>query len=200
VCLLLLAGCGDDDSSGPTKNAALFEFNAFDNGGRTSRWPNLPIRVFLGNGVARPNEVNAWTSATGGVVTFVFVGSAAAAEIVYGFTNNTDFCGRTLITFEGDLIVAADVQVSRPIYRGPFCVRTVTHEAAHAVGFLSHTDDGGLMDDDGGNGVITPLAANVLRDLYLLPPGTEVIAQAKRLGERSKGGKRTMTFTYPVRR
>jgi hypothetical protein len=56
------------------------------------------------------------------------------------------------------------------------------------------------MDDDGGNGVITPLAANVLRDLYLLPPGTEVIAQAKRLGERSKGGKRTMTFTYPVRR
>jgi hypothetical protein len=56
LSLVLLVGCdNDDDNSGATKNAALFEFNAFDNGGRTSRWPNLPIRVFLGNGVARVN-------------------------------------------------------------------------------------------------------------------------------------------------
>jgi hypothetical protein len=202
LSLVLLVGCdNDDDNSGATKNAPLFEFNAFDNGGRTSRWPNLPIRVFLGNGVARMNEVTVWTAETGGVVTFSFVASAGAANITYDAgVGDPDLCGVTDIQFDGDLIVAASVHVNASIYRSAGCVRTVTHEAAHAIGFLTHTDDGGLMDDDGGNGQITPVVAQTLRDLYLLPPGTLVVAQTKQFGLRRPGGKRAMTFSYPVRR
>jgi hypothetical protein len=92
-----------------------------------------------------------------------------------------------------------EVQVSQAIYRGPQCVRTVTHETAHAIGFLGHTTDGGLMDDDGGDGEITPTVTQVLRDLYALPPGTLVSAQTKRLGLRRPGGRNVMTFVYPAR-
>ena len=102
-------------------------------------------------------------------------------------------------TDDGEL-TSADVEVSQSIYRGPQCQRTVTHETAHAIGFLGHTADGGLMDPDGGNGVITPLVAGVLRDLYHFPPGTRVSAETKRFGLRRPGGKNVMTFVSPVRR
>jgi hypothetical protein len=200
---LVLAGCGgDDDGSGPSGSGFLFDNNAQFNGGRTVRWPALPIRVFLGNGVATPGEVTVWTAETGGQVQFAFVGSASAAGIVFRSSSRTDICGETLIEFTDDgQITSAEVDVSGPIYRGPQCVRTVTHETAHAIGFLSHTDDGGLMDDDGGNGEITPPVAQMFRDLYSLAPGTVIGAQKPRpLGERRPGGRNTMRFVYPVRR
>jgi len=197
---LWLLGCGKDHGTGSTKNAPLFEFNAQHNGGRTVRWRSLPVRVFLG-GAARPDEVNIWTAATDGAVTFAFVGSAGAANVRYGFRSGTDICGVTFVEFtdDGDF-TSAEVQVSQSIYRGPQCQRTVTHEAAHSIGFLGHTEDGGLMDPDGGNGAITSLDAGVLRDLYHLPPGTSVSAETKRFGLRRPGGKNVMTFVYPVRR
>ncbi len=196
---LWLLGCGNDNGTGATKNAPLFEFNAQNNGGRTIRWRNLPVRVFLGS-AARPDEVNTWTAATDGAVTFTFVGSAGVANVRFGFRSGSDICGVTYVEFtdEGDL-TSAEVQVSQPIYRGPQCQRTVTHETAHAIGFLGHTSDGGLMDADGGNGVITPLVTGVLRDLYHLPPGTTVSAETKRFGLRRPGGKNVMTFVSPVR-
>jgi hypothetical protein len=199
-----LAACGgDDDHSGPSGTGFLFENNAQFNGGRTVRWPSLPIRVHLGDGVARSHEVSIWTAETGGAVTFAFVGSPSAADITFRFRSGSDVCGVTLIEYSGDgRIVTADVQLSRAIYRGPQCVRTVTHETAHAIGFLSHTDDGGLMDDDGGNGEVTPPVAQMLRELYLLAPGTAVQALARRpfLERPRGGGGNTMTFVYPVRR
>ena len=200
LSLLVLLGCGKDHGTGATKNAPLFEFNAQENGGRTVRWPNLPIRVFLGNGVARADEVNVWTRATGGAVTFTFVGSGAGTNITFRFRSGTDICGVSTLEFtDGGELAFADVQVSQSIYRGPQCVRTVTHETAHAIGFLGHTSDGGLMDPDGGNGAITPLVGGVLRDLYSLPPGTLVSAETKRLGLRRPGGRNVRTFVYPVR-
>ena len=201
LSLVLLVACdNDDDPSGGTKNAPLFEFNASENGGRTVRWPNLPIRVFLGNGVARSNEVTVWTGATSGVVTFTFVGNAGAANVTYDTgVGDPGICGVTDILIDGDHIVAASVSVNASLYRSAGCVRTVTHEAAHGIGFLGHTDDGGLMDDDGGNGVITPLVGQVLRDLYLTAPGTLVVAQTKQFGLRRPTSKRGIRFTYPVR-
>jgi hypothetical protein len=93
------------------------------------------------------------------------------------------------------------VHVSQAIYRGPQCVRTVTHETAHAIGFLSHTSDGGLMDDDGGNGDITPPVSQMFRDLYSLAPGTVINVEKRRpLVERRAGGRNVMTFVHPVRR
>ena len=196
---LVSAGCSNDSGH---SNSFLYEHNAQFNGGRTVRWRSLPIRVFLGNGVASAGEVTAWTSATGGLVTFAFVGGAGGANIVFRFQGGTDVCGVTSVEFtdDGD-ITFADVAVSQSIYRGPQCVRTVTHETAHAIGFLSHTSDGGLMDDDGGNGDITPPVAQMFRDLYSLSPGTQVSAQRKRpLVERRSGGRNVMTFVHPVRR
>jgi hypothetical protein len=152
--------------------------------------------------VARTDEVNVWTAATGGVVTFTFVGSAGAADVTFAFSGRTDICGVTDILFdEGpSTIVSADIQVSQRFYRTSDCVRTVTHETAHAIGFLDHTANDGLMDPDGGTGQITPLVSGVLRDLYSLPPGTFVTAELRRLGLGRPGGRKAMTFIYPLRK
>jgi hypothetical protein len=199
---LLVLACGNDDGGGSGSSSFLFENNAQFNGGRTVRWAVLPIRVFLGNGVATPGEVTAWTAATGGLVTFTFVGSAGAANVSFGFRSGTDICGTTNIQYTDDgQITSATVLASRSIYRGPQCVSTVTHETAHAIGFLNHTSDGGLMDEDGGNGEITPPVSQMFRDLYSLPPGTVVSDQrTKPLVERRRGGRNVMTFIHPVRR
>jgi hypothetical protein len=196
---VLLVGCGHDHT-GATKNAPLFEFNAQQNNGRTIRWPALPIRVFLGVG-ARADEVNVWTSATNGAVTFVFVSSPAGADITFSPQSATDVCGVTFVDYdENGNMTAAETRLSQSIYRGPQCQRTVTHESAHAIGFLGHTSDGGLMDADGGNGTITPLVAGVLTDLYHLPPGTAVSSEAKAFGLGRPGGRTRLTFVYPVRK
>ena len=197
---LSLLGCGKDHS-GPSSNAPLYEFNASQNNGRTVRWPVLPVRVFLGGNVAQASEVNIWTQATNGAVTFAFVNSAAGANITFGFQSETDVCGVTFIEYDdaGNL-TSAETRVSQSIYRGPQCQRTVTHESAHAIGFLGHTSDGGLMDPDGGDGAITPLVAGVLTDLYHLAPGTQVSAEAKAFGLKRPGSRNHMTFTYPVRK
>ena len=196
---LLSVGCEKDKGH---SDSFLFENNAQFNDGRTVRWPNLPIRVFLGNGVASADEVTVWTAQTGGLVTFTFVGSPAGAGITFGFRGGDDICGTTDVEYTDDgQITSADVRVSQSIYRGPQCVRTVTHETAHAIGFLDHTSDGGLMDDDGGNGEITRPVSQMLRDLYSLAPGTVVSAERRKpLVQRRSGGRNTMTFIYPVRR
>ena len=198
---VLLLGCGKDHGTGSTKNAPVFEFNAQQNGGRTARWASLPIRVHLGNGVARANEVAIWTAATNGAVTFTFVSNPAAANITFAYRSGTDICGVTFVEFNDDgAFTAVGVQVSQSIYRGPQCQRTVTHESAHAIGFLGHTSEGALMDPDGGNGEITPLVVGVLTDLYALPPGTRVTAETTRFGLKRPGGKHVMSFVYPVRK
>ena len=197
---LSLLGCGKDHS-GPSSNAPLFEFNASQNNGRTIRWPVLPVRVFLGGNVAQASEVSIWTQATNGAVTFAFVNSAAGANITFGFQSQTDVCGVTFIEYDdaGNL-TSAETRVAQSIYRGPQCQRTVTHESAHAIGFLGHTSDGGLMDPDGGDGAITPLVAGVLTDLYHLAPGTQVSAEAKAFSLKRPGSRNHMTFVYPVRK
>lgn len=201
-----LAACGDK-KGGATASLAraeaefLFLHNAQFNDGRTVRWANLPVPVFL-NGVGTAGEVTAWTAASGGRVTFAFVGSAPGAGIAMRFRSGTEICGITTVDYddEGHLL-AADIRVSQSVYRGPHCVRTVTHEVGHAIGFLNHTEDGGLMDDDGGGGAITSPVSVMFENLYALAPNTVVsVGQKTRLGQGRTGGRRSMTFVYPVRR
>jgi hypothetical protein len=200
LCAVLVLGCGKDHGTGSTKNAPLFEFNAQQNGGRTVRWANLPVRVHLGGGVARADEVAIWSAATNGAVTFAFVSTPAAANITFAYRSGTDICGVTFVEFDDDgAFTTVGVQVSQAIYRGPQCQRTVTHESAHAIGFLGHTSEGALMDPDGGNGEITPLVVGVLSDLYHFPAGTRVSAEAVQFGLRRPGGKRVLSFVTPVR-
>ena len=196
------SGSGSKSSSPPTGEELQFllQHNARFNDGKTVRWPNLPIKVFT-NGIAQEDEVTEWTRATGGRVTFTFVGSASGADITFRFGTGTDICGSTTVTFQttGE-ITSADVQVVQAIFRGPQCQRTVVHEVGHAIGVLAHTADGGLMDPDGGNGVITEAVSTMLRNLYALAPGTFVgNAQAAREVQRGSGGRRSVTIVDPVR-
>jgi hypothetical protein len=196
-------GCGGHkDHSGPSTSdtSLLVQLNAQFNDGRTVRWATLPIPVFL-NGIAQADEVNAWAAATGGAVSFSVVGSPPPAGISFRFGGGTDVCGSTLVEYDSDgHITAADIQVVQGIFRGPQCQRTVVHETGHAIGFLAHTADGGLMDPDGGNGEITPEDVSFIRALYALAPGTFV-----GLGERTRialgrTGRRSVTIVDPVRR
>ncbi len=194
-------GCGKSSASGPSGSSdLLIALNARFNDGRTVRWAALPIPVFL-NGIARADEVNAWAAATGGAVTFTFVGNPPAAGIAFRFGGGNDVCGSALVEYESDgRITSADIQVVQAIFRGPQCQRTVVHETGHAIGFLAHTADGGLMDPDGGDGEITTGDVTFIRDLYALAPGTFV-----GLGERTRialarSGRRSVTIVDPVRR
>lgn len=196
--LLLLAGCGGGGGGGgsPTASAStqelafLFQNNARFNNGLTVRWPTLPVQVHTAGIGGAEGEVQSWTGATGGAVTFAFVGSPPGEGITFR-TNaaGSDICGLTTVIFEqpAGRIRSATVALS-PIFDTPSCVRTVTHETGHAIGFLDHTSDGGLMDPTGGNGEITAPVANMIRLLYSLPPGTPVaVSQVARGGARAGG-------------
>jgi hypothetical protein len=160
----------------------------------------LPIPVFL-NGVARADEVNAWAAATGGAVTFTFVGSPPAAGISFRFGGGNDVCGSALVEYESDgRITSADIQVVQAAFRGPECQRTVAHETGHAIGFLAHTADGGLMDPDGGNGEITPEDVTFIRSLYSMAPGTFVGLGERRRIALARSGRRSVVIVDPVRR
>ena len=199
-----LAACGGGGGAGSSGDAEvryLEQHNARFNDGVTTRWPNLPIRVFT-NTIAQRDEVTAWTAATGGLVTFTFVGSRGGADIFFSFTTGATICGVTTVEFEPDgRITSADVRLVAESFRGPQCVRTVTHEVGHAIGFLDHTADGGLMDDDGGDGEITPPVARMFVNLYSMPPGTVPgVGERTRVALRRSGGRHSMTFVHPVRR
>ena len=200
--LIGYAGCHSKSSSGPSGSAhdLLVTLNASQNDGRTVRWASLPIPVFL-NGIARADEVNAWAVATGGAVTFTFVDSPPASGVSFRFGGGNDVCGTTFIDYESDgRITSVDIQIVQAIFRGPECQRTVVHETGHAIGFLAHTADGGLMDPDGGNGVITQEDVTFIQSLYALAPGTFVgLSEGIRV-PLGRTGRRSITIVDPVRR
>lgn len=203
--LLAFGACGGKKNpagSASVEGAAfLVQHNARLNNGRTVRWPNLPIPVFA-NDIAREDEVREWTSVSGGRVTFAFVGSPSASGISVRFRSGADICGVTTVEYNSDgAILSADVRVSRDVFRSSQCVRTVTHEIGHAIGVLDHTSDGGLMDEDGGDGRITSPVAEMIRTLYSLPPGTLVaLGEKPQTALRRSGERYSVTFVYPVRR
>jgi hypothetical protein len=200
ACNKSSSGGGGTGPSDPAELAFLIQHNARFNDGKATRWPNLPIRVFT-NGIAQENEVTEWTRATGGLVTFTFVGSAGGADIRFRFGSGNDICGVTTVEYNGDgAITSADVQVVQSVFRGPQCQRTIVHETAHAIGFLDHTSDGGLMDPDGGNGAITEPVATMFRNLYSVAPGTFIGAGQKARTQSRAGGRRSVTIVDPVRR
>lgn len=202
LAVLVAGGCGSKGkgNAGPSGEelAYLLDHNAEFNDGRTVRWSGLPITVAL-NGIAREDEVTAWTAATGGAVTFSFV--AGGGGISFRFGGGSGICGTTLVTYtDGGEIVSADVRVVASVFRGPQCIRTVTHEVGHAIGFLDHSADGGLMNPDGGNGELTPEVTEMIRNLYALAPGTFIgNAQSARAALRPRGLTRTRTFVHPMR-
>jgi hypothetical protein len=172
--------CGKSSPTGSSDSSdfLLLQLNAVDNDGRTRRFANLPIPVFL-NGVANQDELTPWTGASGGAVTFTFVGSDPSVGIAFRLQDDIDdrTCGFTTWRRGADSIQRADVAVNPRIYRSSQCQRTPTHESGHAIGIFGHTADGGLMDANGGNGEITASVAEMVRKLYSVPPGTPVASE-----------------------
>jgi hypothetical protein len=207
VILVGLVACGGGKknptgSSAGDTNTLLLRHNARFNDGRTIRWATLPIPVFT-NGIAREDEVTEWTRATGGRVTFAFVGSQPAAGIAFRFGGSGagDICGvATVEYFTDGRIASVDVQVVGDIFRGPTCVRTVVHEVGHAIGFLDHTANGGLMDPDGGDGRFTEEVTGTIQALYALAPGTLIgVPPQPSTAERRAGGRSVITIVDPAR-
>jgi hypothetical protein len=199
-----VAGCGSShhSSTGPSGSdqQLLVQLNAQFNDGKTVRWATLPVPVFT-NGIARQDEVTVWQSATGGAVTFTFVGSPPASGISFRSGGGSDVCGLTTVEYDSDgHITSADVQIVVAIFRTPVCTNTVRHETGHAIGFLAHTADGGLMDPDGGNGQITSEDVSFIRSLYALAPGTFVGLAERTRVPLAHTGRRSITIVDPVRR
>ncbi len=201
---LALAGCpGKKNPGGPSdpqERLLLIQLNASQNGGRTVRWADLPISVSL-NGIGTEVEVTEWTRASDGKVTFAFVDGGGG--ITFGFTGERGICGVTDVEFDDDgRIRSAAIRVVEAVFRGPQCQRTVTHETGHAIGILGHTSDGGLMDDDGGDGRITGDVAGMVRNLYSLKPGTFIgfAEGTRRAAARRAGGRHVVTIVDPIRR
>jgi hypothetical protein len=179
---VFLFGCGGG-GKGPTSPsdainyALLRELNADYFSGKTVRWSSTTISVYNAGVPDAEAGVLAWSTATNGLFQFQFVSSPPAVGITIRTKNfpNPSICGGTPVSFTtGGVIVSATIEVD-PIGQNPSaCVQTVTHEMGHALGLLGHTHDGGLMDPNGGNGQITEAVKQFFRDLYSLPPGTDV--------------------------
>lgn len=205
--LLLLSGCGRGGHGGTSSatpsvitNAFLFQHNASVNGGVLTRWPTLPMTVDTGRIPNAEADFNRWRDATGGAVTFVFIGDTAGIKVRLGEAD-PDICAQTVVFFTAaGSITRADITLS-PISGTPACVDTIAHEAGHSIGFLGHTSDGGLMDSDGGNGQITGQVAGMIRTLYSNPPGTIVkVSQVAKGSLTTRGGLQSVTFVTPPRR
>jgi hypothetical protein len=200
LILLGTVACGGNTPSAPSASDSLpllLRHNARINRGRTVRWATLPIPVHL-NGIARADEVLDWTRATG-VVTFRFVDSPPGRGIRFRFSGTSDLCGITTVEYtEEGQILSADVHVAPEVFRGSRCTRTVQHEVGHAIGFLSHTANGGLMDPSRGDGRFTAEVTDTVRALYDVPPGTMVTASEgpRSVPEERAGGRRVVTFVH----
>jgi hypothetical protein len=122
--------------------------------------------------------------------------------VLAGTVGGNDVCGSTPVEYGSDgRITSADIEVVQAIFRGPQCQRTVVHETGHAIGFLAHTADGGLMDPDGGSGEITSEDVTFIQSLYALAPGTFVgRGERTRVALARSGGRRSVMIVDPVRR
>jgi hypothetical protein len=203
IALGALGGCESrhvTTAPAGTDTRLLFDLNARVNDGRTVRWASLPIPVFT-NGIAHEDEVTAWTRATGGIVTFTFVAQQPAHGISFRGGSGSDICGLATVEYDDDgRILAVDVQIVLAIYRSSLCVGTVTHEVGHAIGYLAHTANGGLMDADSGNGRITADDGAFIRALYALSPGTFVGSAESTRARAGRAGRRVVTIIDPVKR
>jgi hypothetical protein len=144
-----------------------------------------------------------WTTASGGQVRFSFGGGG---NITVRYDSNMSYCGLATITYNsaGQIIlatIAIHPDQSR-CYDG--LENTLTHEAAHAIGFFGHDPSGSIMSST-GNGPILSQHGTFFKMLYSMSPGTDITGF---LGKKrttasttfSKSGGRTFTIVTPRRR
>lgn len=174
---MFFAGCGHSggDSSTEPSNIdygylRLHNAQFLDN--HTIRWPGTIYVNY--NGIPNSeSEFNRWITVSDGKIAFQFVSYIPDSGINMQMGDTLPgTCGVTTIFYDSSGVIRSARITLNPIY--VFCTSTIAHEAGHAIGFFNHTSDGGLMDPDGGNGLITDPVANMIKALYSLNYGTDI--------------------------
>ncbi|HMO17339.1 MAG TPA: hypothetical protein PKA63_03965 [Oligoflexia bacterium] len=172
---------GDSDTASGSDEDILFKVNGELNDGRSVRFPFTPVRVYVENIPDGKKEIRKWTDATDNLINFEFVDERKNADIKIKYGVQAPLvCG---VTYRPDTdrngnITNADIELDPKSVVTEFlpfgCNQTVAHEIGHALGYFGHSDDGGLMDPDGGNGKFTDQTKRVMKKLYSAPPNTGI--------------------------
>jgi len=177
---IAVSGCGlPIEEEEPTDGEVLRALNASKNENRTIRFSVNPIPVYIKNIPDGKDEVMLWTQATDGVIQFTFVDDDPQNGIAvrYGIEGPL-VCGVTYEpSWKDGVITKASIEIDpKAVIPLPTsgCKQTVAHEVGHALGLFGHTNDGGMMDPDAGNGKLSPQTKRVMKLLYSLPPNTDV--------------------------
>ncbi|MEK7599232.1 MAG: hypothetical protein AAB474_02150 [Patescibacteria group bacterium] len=153
------------------KDSDLYKYNAAFDGGYTNRWDKNTITVYDGIGLSEiQGFLNEWNQYLNGRRLLLRSDSYADININYGERAQTNVNIYSNHTFSRAFI-EMDNNPHTDNFKG-----AVKHELGHAIGFNSHTSNGGLMDAY-GNGIkdIDSVVAGVVKKLYELPPGTKVV-------------------------
>lgn len=162
----------DSEGDSTSDYQFLYDHNAKELDGHTIRWQSNTIRVYTGGISGAEKAINRWQ----GPVDFQYVGSPPSEGVSFSYTVSAQYCGVTYLNYlnSGKIIKATVyININQAFCRGGL-ENTVTHEMAHALGFMDHTSDGSLMDPDGGDGTITARLRNFMSLLYSMPYGTDI--------------------------
>ncbi len=183
--LIFLTGCTTEgDPSGPAPLGSI-DFQLVNylnvspgfNNGKTVRFRNNTIQVFVEEGVEDLGQLTIWTVVSNGIIQFNFVNMVPSEGIIIRLGQTAPFvCATTsMFRFGEDGSIRQATITLGPLYNNPsFCRNTIAHEVGHAIGIFPHTVDGGLMDFDGGNGQVTEPVATAITYIYSIPPSTDL--------------------------
>ncbi len=209
IALLVIAGCsssgGDESDSWTTADYQyLYDHNAAYLSGRTIRWGSMPVTVYAPEFPTASQAFGEWASASGGRISISMVSSSSAnIRVSYNSGIGSAYCGLTIIRYTSSGYIASATVYINPNQSGCYgdVTHTLTHEAAHALGFFGH-DSSGIMSPTGA-GEITEENRRFFRLLYSMPPGTDITPylgmQRMAQSRYDPEGKRIYTITIPFR-
>ena len=158
-----------EDTNLDTVYKYLYRTNAYQLNGRTIRWPDKPIKIYVEN--------NEWKEGiTRWPVSFKFVDSRPSVGVTVQYGDTIGVCGSAEWNFNntGELqtckVMISTMHDVMHCYSEQF---TVTHEIGHCLGHFEHSDNGSIMDRSSASVRIEPLQ-RFLDVLYGSPPGTDI--------------------------